>query len=158
MSSPLLTGHRHESPPHHAFAVRAIDALPDAAAPLEVWQALSHGVLLCAQGNSGVIASQFLRGLAEVCAAASPCAGAAAIQQALAHAAGLSHAAVGEPVEGTVLTVASPGRRQRRRRIVITDDFGQQIQMSVEQLDALVAEAKDGSIETRLAALVGTSG
>jgi dihydroxyacetone kinase-like predicted kinase len=89
-------------------AVRALDELPETAGPQEVWQALAHGVLLGAQGNSGVIVSQFLRGLADVCAPASPCDG-AAMQQALAYAAGLSRAAVGEPVEGTVLTVASAG-------------------------------------------------
>ncbi|HKB29572.1 MAG TPA: DAK2 domain-containing protein, partial [Streptosporangiaceae bacterium] len=89
-------------------AVRALDELPAAAGPNEVWHALAHGVLLGAQGNSGVIVSQFLRGLADVCAPAAPCDG-IAIQQALAHAARLSYAAVGEPVEGTVLTVASAG-------------------------------------------------
>jgi DAK2 domain fusion protein YloV len=89
-------------------AVRALDELPETAGPQEVWRALAHGVLLGAQGNSGVIVSQFLRGLADVCAPASPCDG-AAMQQALVYAAGLSRAAVGEPVEGTVLTVASAG-------------------------------------------------
>lgn len=54
-------------------AVRGLDEVPAAPAPNEVWQALSRGVLLGAQGNSGVIVSQFLRGLAEVCAPASPC-------------------------------------------------------------------------------------
>ncbi|MGH3430733.1 MAG: hypothetical protein ACRDQZ_24735 [Mycobacteriales bacterium] len=38
------------------------------------------------------------------------------------------------------------------RRIVIIDDFGQRIQMSLTQLDDLVADVKDG----RLDALVGT--
>jgi hypothetical protein len=32
------------------------------------------------------------------------------------------------------------------RRIVITDDFGQRIQMSVEQLEAIVDEARAGRI------------
>ncbi|WP_462187233.1 MULTISPECIES: hypothetical protein [unclassified Frankia] len=32
------------------------------------------------------------------------------------------------------------------RRIVLTDDFGQRIQMSVEQLQAIVDEARAGSI------------
>ncbi|CAO5259830.1 hypothetical protein [Frankia sp. AgKG'84/4] len=32
------------------------------------------------------------------------------------------------------------------RRIVITDDFGQRIQMSVEQLEAIVEEARAGRI------------
>ncbi|MCK9877463.1 hypothetical protein MXD59_17075 [Frankia sp. Ag45/Mut15] len=34
------------------------------------------------------------------------------------------------------------------RRIVITDDFGQRIQMSVEQLQVIVDEARSGQITT----------
>ncbi|SDU73615.1 hypothetical protein [Jiangella alkaliphila] len=41
------------------------------------------------------------------------------------------------------------------RRIVITDDFGQRIQMSHDQFDDLVAAAKNGSLDrTRLPAVV----
>jgi hypothetical protein len=36
------------------------------------------------------------------------------------------------------------------RRVVITDDFGQRIQMSVEQLDALVMDVKAGVLDTLL--------
>lgn len=32
------------------------------------------------------------------------------------------------------------------RRIVLTDDFGQQVQMSVEQLQVIVDEARSGQI------------
>ncbi len=38
------------------------------------------------------------------------------------------------------------------RRVVITDDFGQQIQLSLTQLDDLVADVKAGKLD----ALVGT--
>jgi fatty acid kinase len=91
-------------------AAKALDELPDGAGQGDIWQALARGVLLGAQGNSGVIISQYLRGLAEVCGPAWPCDG-GIVTRALAHAARLSHAAVGEPVEGTVLTVASAGAR-----------------------------------------------
>ena len=33
------------------------------------------------------------------------------------------------------------------RRVVLTDDFGQRVQMSVEQLTDLVAQAKSGSLD-----------
>lgn len=33
------------------------------------------------------------------------------------------------------------------RRVVITDDFGQRVQLSVDQLRDLVAAAKDGSLD-----------
>ncbi|WP_329044440.1 hypothetical protein OG738_24795 [Amycolatopsis sp. NBC_01488] len=36
------------------------------------------------------------------------------------------------------------------RRIVITDDFGQQIQMSVDQLEVLVADVKAGVLDQLL--------
>jgi DAK2 domain fusion protein YloV len=91
-------------------AAKALDGLPETADAGDIWQALARGMLLGAHGNSGVIISQYLRGLAEVCGPASPCDG-AVVTRALAHAARLSHAAVGEPVEGTVLTVASAGAR-----------------------------------------------
>lgn len=43
------------------------------------------------------------------------------------------------------------------RRIVLTDDFGQRVQMSVEQLAVLIDEARDGRItalvDAELAAL-----
>jgi len=41
------------------------------------------------------------------------------------------------------------------KRVVITDDFGQRIQMSVEQLRVLVADVKDGVLD---AVLVTTAG
>ena len=87
-------------------AAKALEGLRESASQEEVWETLARGVLLGAQGNSGVITSQYLRGFAEVCGPALPCDG-AVFRKALAHAARLSHAAVGEPVEGTMLTVAS---------------------------------------------------
>lgn len=37
------------------------------------------------------------------------------------------------------------------RRVVITDDFGQRIQMSLEQLAVIVADARDGVLDELLA-------
>jgi hypothetical protein len=39
------------------------------------------------------------------------------------------------------------------RRMVITDDFGQRVQMSVDQLQVLVAEARSGRLGELLAPL-----
>jgi len=39
------------------------------------------------------------------------------------------------------------------QRIVITDDFGQRVQMIADQLLALAEEARSGRLETALAAL-----
>jgi DAK2 domain fusion protein YloV len=86
-------------------AADAAEAVPAGAGPGDVWQAAASGALLGACGNSGVIVSQLLRGLAEVCAPAPRCDG-AVLARALAHAAALARAAVRRPAEGTVLTVA----------------------------------------------------
>jgi DAK2 domain fusion protein YloV len=66
---------------------------------------LARGALLGARGNSGVILSQVLRGVAEAVAAAEgPCAG-AVLADALHRGARLAEKAVTRPQEGTVLTV-----------------------------------------------------
>jgi DAK2 domain fusion protein YloV len=68
-------------------------------------KAMAHGALMGARGNSGVILSQLLRGLAEVLAEEDS-ASAETLQRALIRAAELGYTAVATPVEGTVLTVA----------------------------------------------------
>jgi len=91
-------------------AAEAVEALPPGADPAAVWQAAAHGAMLGACGNSGIIVSQLLRGLADVCGSASPCDG-PAVAAAFGHAAALARAAVSRPVEGTVLTVADAAAR-----------------------------------------------
>ncbi len=68
-------------------------------------RAMAHGALMGARGNSGIILSQLLAGLAEVFEIAETCS-AAQVQQAFTRAAELCYAAVSTPVEGTLLTVA----------------------------------------------------
>ncbi|HWC82261.1 MAG TPA: DAK2 domain-containing protein [Pseudonocardiaceae bacterium] len=65
-----------------------------------IWTAVSSGALAGARGNSGVILSQVLRGLAEVLAA-DP----AALAAALARADELAAHAVSDPAPGTMLSV-----------------------------------------------------
>jgi uncharacterized protein len=82
---------------------------PDLAA---VAKALSHGSLMGARGNSGVILSQVLRGMAAAFQDAVTRDGPAAevgpddLVDALARASASAYAAVSNPVEGTILTVA----------------------------------------------------
>lgn len=68
-------------------------------------KAMADGALMGARGNSGMILSQLLRGLAEVLGE-EECASSECLQRALIRAAELGYAAVATPVEGTVLTVA----------------------------------------------------
>ncbi len=70
-------------------------------------QAVVHGSLMGARGNSGVILSQLLRGLAEgLVATTEPAPGPKDLAGALVRADELARAAVLRPVEGTILTVA----------------------------------------------------
>jgi DAK2 domain fusion protein YloV len=79
----------------------------DAGADLPaVCQAIGHGSLMGARGNSGVILSQLLRGMTERMSGSDPV-GPGVLADALAHAADLARRAVVRPVEGTILTVAS---------------------------------------------------
>ncbi|MEU6145266.1 DAK2 domain-containing protein [Streptomyces sp. NPDC047081] len=78
-------------------------ALADAA------RAMAHGALIGAQGNSGTILAQLLRGMAQVLAAdgETPHTDGSGLRLALRHAADSARQAVAHPVEGTVLSVAS---------------------------------------------------
>jgi hypothetical protein len=84
----------------------ALDALLREAptAPGAAARSLARGALIGARGNSGIILSQLLRGLAEGCGD-GPAAGADAVRAGLQRAAELATAAVSEPVDGTALTV-----------------------------------------------------
>jgi len=67
-------------------------------------KAISHGSLMGARGNSGVILSQILRGIADGCQGADRV-GPSELAQALAEASAGAYEAVTRPVEGTILTV-----------------------------------------------------
>ena len=80
-------------------------AVDDAGDDLEaVCGAISHGSLMGARGNSGVIMCQLLRGLSDVLAT-EPADG-SRFAKALTEASVAAYGAVGNPVEGTILTVA----------------------------------------------------
>jgi fatty acid kinase len=91
----------------------------------EVAGAISYGSLMGARGNSGVILSQILRGLAEAAIAAATDGdgtglggghlGAADVAEGLRRAADDAYAAVQNPVEGTILTVIRAAADGARR-------------------------------------------
>jgi hypothetical protein len=69
-------------------------------------EAISHGSLMGARGNSGVIISQILRGfVSEIKSASRKTIDANLLSKALSTAAAAAYEAVGNPVEGTILTV-----------------------------------------------------
>jgi uncharacterized protein len=69
-----------------------------------VCKAISHGSLMGARGNSGVILSQILRGLTDT-VRDQPAIDGPVLAQALASASDAAYSAVMRPVEGTILTV-----------------------------------------------------
>ena len=70
----------------------------------EVANGLARGALLGARGNSGVIFSQFMKGMAQGLASVETATG-SDIAAAITAAAAAGYQAVGKPVEGTMLTV-----------------------------------------------------
>jgi DAK2 domain fusion protein YloV len=80
-------------------------ALADSDSMDEVCQAISRGSLMGARGNSGVILSQILRGIADTCRPLESVP-AGALVLGFRQAADAAYEAVMRPVEGTILTVA----------------------------------------------------
>ena len=70
----------------------------------EVMEATAHGALLGARGNSGVILSQFLKGMATATEGKDRLT-AEDVAQSLSLASQMAYAAMSKPVEGTMLTV-----------------------------------------------------
>ncbi|MQA25761.1 MAG: DAK2 domain-containing protein [Micromonosporaceae bacterium] len=98
-----------------------------------VLRCMARGALLGARGNSGVILSQLLRGIADALAAAPEARG-RLFAGALADAADAGYAAVANPVEGTVLTVA----RAAAKAAAEADS---------DELPTVVGAAADGAAE-----------
>lgn len=117
---------------------------------------LSHGSLMGARGNSGVILSQVLRGMAsafqEAVAKRGPAAqvGSAELADALARASSSADAAVSKPVEGTILSVAraasegaaraldaDPGATPAQVLGAAREDASKALAATTEQLPAL---------------------
>ena len=83
---------------------KELEALPPSAGYADIRKAVTHGSLMGARGNSGVITSQILRGFCEGLEGAESF-DTAHLALALDKAVEVSYAAVRRPVEGTILTV-----------------------------------------------------
>ena len=108
--------------------------------PESVCRAVSHGALMGGRGNSGVILSQILRGLSEVVRDRFPVDG-PTMAQALAAASEGAYGAVGNPVEGTILTVA----RESAEAAGAAADGGAGL---VEVLEAALERGRDALART----------
>jgi DAK2 domain fusion protein YloV len=104
--------------------------------------AISHGSLMGARGNSGVILSQILRGLSATLAEADDGDG-RRWAEGLSAAAEAAYGAVMKPVEGTILTVAREGAAAAVAR---ADDGGALVDV-LDAARAAAAEALDNTPE-----------
>ena len=117
-----------------ASVVKELAALPADADMEAIAAAITHGSLMGARGNSGVITSQILRGVAEGLVGATDPVDAGDIAAALRRSVKVAFKAVRKPVEGTILTVL--------RDISTRADACEKAHDSVEEtLDAIVIEA-----------------
>ncbi len=110
-----------------------LDRLPADASLGDVCAAITHGSLMGARGNSGVILSQMLRGVCEVVGQAADV-DAHVVTNALERSVTVAFQAVRKPVEGTMLTVLKDAAVHARSRV----DEGLPLE---EFLDAVVAAA-----------------
>ncbi len=126
--------------------VTALDGVPDTDRTMvATCKAISHGSLMGARGNSGVILSQVLRGLCgrldddEV-------ADGACVAAALADASRAAYSAVMRPVEGTILTVV---REASEAAVAAASEVGGAGEKAlVDVLDAAVRSARDALAHT----------
>ncbi len=90
-------------------ATQALELLPDGADAAQVARAAADGALRGARGNSGLLVCQALSALADVCAQAPGPAGLRPVElvRAYERMAQDTRAAISQPVEGTLLTVAA---------------------------------------------------
>ncbi len=101
--------------------------------------ALSFGALMGARGNSGVITSQICRGIAEGLAGKRRFNG-LDFAHALTRGAELAYAAVGKPVEGTILTVIREAAAAARAAAEHDDDMEAVLGATVDAAERSVAQ------------------
>ena len=124
-----------------ATVVKELEQLPGSADIQAIAKAITHGSLMGARGNSGVITSQILRGLSEGVAEAGLPLGTPQIAAAFRRAVKVAFQAVRKPVEGTILTVL--------RDVSKCADAAEKRKLEVpETLDSLVAEAYNSVART----------
>ena len=117
-----------------ASVVRELNQLPTDADMEAIAGAITHGSLMGARGNSGVITSQILRGVAEGLVDAHDPVNSSDIAAAFRRAVKVAFQAVRKPVEGTILTVL-------RDVSTKADECEKKRLSAADALDAIVVEA-----------------
>ena len=133
-----------------------IDGPGDAEPLADTVRSMARGALAGARGNSGVILSQLLRGIADVLVDAAPGRG-HVLARALQRATDLGYAAVDEPVEGTILTVARAAADAGARAAASCDDLAAVAQAAAAAGAAALARTR-GQLAVLAAANVVDAG
>lgn len=124
-----------------ASVVKELIALPADADMQAIAGAITHGSLMGARGNSGVITSQILRGIAEGLVEASEPLTSSDVASAFRRAVKVAFKAVRKPIEGTILTVL--------RDVSTKADECEKKKLPLEDaLDAIVVEAYESVART----------
>lgn len=134
------------SPVHEAEAMKAMST------------ALVKGAMLGARGNSGVILSQILRGMVTIDPLADGQLRSAAdvIRAGLQRASDLAYASVGEPKEGTILTVIR--RAAEEAATCDSCDLAGVVTTAADAADRALAETTEQLEALRLAGVVDSGG
>ncbi len=104
----------------------------------EVAKAAAHGALMGARGNSGVILSQILRGMAKSLAETSLLTG-PAFAAALSEGSRIAYKGVNKPVEGTILTVVRESSVAAEAAAQTNEDLAFVLAETVKAADKAVA-------------------
>ncbi len=104
----------------------------------EVAKAAAHGALMGARGNSGVILSQILRGIARSLADQSTLTG-PHFAAALVEGSHIAYKGVNRPVEGTILTVVREASEAAERAAGVNPDLRHVLSRTVHAADEAVA-------------------
>ena len=103
-----------------AAAVEEAEALGPGAGAEDVAEALAVGAVRGARGNSGVVLSQVMRGVAQ--SIAEDASEGVTVAEALGSAVGFVDRAIADPVEGTVVTVLRAAAAEAREVVEEADD------------------------------------
>ena len=118
--------------------VAELDKHPDSLD--ETYNAISHGSLMGARGNSGVILSQILRGLSATLKVASEH-GAVKVAEALKAASVAAYDSVLKPIEGTILTVVREAA-DAGAALALLDERIAQLKEPRDRFHALLVQAE----------------
>ena len=133
-------------------------AIPAGKHTLEsVASALSHGALMGARGNSGVILSQLISGMAGP-SRGSPVVTGAVLARALRRGADAARSAIAQPVEGTVLTVARDAAVAATKRATEGADMAAVLEAAVDAARASVTRSPELLPVLREAGVVDAGG